>query len=156
MSNLPQRGDVAPAFELPCSDGGTVSVDDNKHKPVVLFFYPKDNTPGCTKEACSFRDLKAEFDKAGAVVYGVSADTLESHAKFIEKQGLNFPLLSDPEHTMLTAYGVWGEKKNYGRTYMGIVRSTFLIDEEGTIRRSWRKVRVKGHVEEVLEAARSL
>jgi len=156
MSNLPQRGDVAPAFELPCSDGGTVSVDDNKHKPVVLFFYPKDNTPGCTKEACSFRDLKAEFDKAGAVVYGVSADTLESHAKFIEKQGLNFPLLSDPEHTMLTDYGVWGEKKNYGRTYMGITRATVIIGRDGMVARSWAKVKVDGHADMVLEAVREL
>lgn len=156
MSTLPQRGDTAPDFELPASTGETITLSALRGKPVVLFFYPKDNTPGCTREACGFRDLKAAFDKAGVHVFGVSADSLESHARFIEGQGLNFPLLSDPSHAMLTAYGVWGEKKNYGRTYMGTTRATVLIDRRGVVVRSWAKVNVDDHAEMVLEAAREL
>ncbi len=156
MSNLPQRGDLAPDFELESSDGGSVSLSSLRGKPVVLFFYPKDNTPGCTKEACAFRDLKAEFDKENCHVFGISADSLESHGKFVDNQSLNFPLLSDPGHDMLSIYGVWGEKKNYGRTYMGITRSTMVIDRHGIIARSWAKVKVDGHVNMVLEAVREL
>jgi len=156
MSNLPQRGDQAPDFEVACSDGTTVSLAGQRGKALVLFFYPKDNTPGCTKEACSFRDLKAKFEAEGAAVFGVSADSLESHAKFIDKQGLNFPLLSDPEHTMLSAYGVWGEKKNYGRAYMGITRATVVIDRHGVVERSWAKVKVDGHAEMVLGVVKEL
>lgn len=152
----PSAGDAAPDFSLPASTGDTVTLSDLKGQPVVLFFYPKDNTPGCTKEACAFRDLSADFKQAGVTVFGVSGDSLESHDKFVNKFDLNFPLLSDPEHTMLTAYGVWGEKKNYGRTYMGITRSTFLIDATGKVAKVWPKVKVDGHAEEVLAAATAL
>ncbi len=156
MSQMPQVGDSAPTFDLAVSTGGNVSLDSLKGHPVVLYFYPKDSTPGCTIEACDFRDLAAEFKKAGAAVFGVSADSITSHEKFIAKQNLNFPLLSDPDHTMLTAYGVWAEKKNYGRTYMGIVRSTFVIDKDGRVAHAWPKVKVKGHAQEVLGAVQGL
>jgi len=156
MSQMPEAGTPAPAFDLPASTGGTVSLDSLKGRPVVLFFYPKDNTPGCTKEACGFRDLKGAFDDAGAQVFGISADSLASHEKFVGKYDLTFPLLSDPEHAMLEAYGVWQEKKNYGRTYMGIVRATFLIDADGNVARAWPKVKVDGHAEEVLAAVGEL
>ena len=122
----------------------------------MLWFYPKDNTPGCTKEACAFRDLRSEFEQADTLVYGVSKDSLRSHENFIVKHSLGLPLLSDPELTAQNAFGVWVEKKNYGRTYMGTERSTFLIDEQGVVQRVWRKVRVKGHVDAVLEAAQAL
>lgn len=156
MSQMPQVGDSAPTFDLAVSTGGNVSLDSLKGHPVVLYFYPKDSTPGCTIEACDFRDLAAEFKKAGAAVFGVSADSIASHEKFIAKQNLNFPLLSDPDHTMLDAYGVWAEKKNYGRTYMGIVRSTFVIDKDGRVAHAWPKVKVKGHAQEVLGAVQGL
>jgi len=155
MSTL-NTGDPAPDFELASNGGDTVSLASLSGKPTVLFFYPKDNTPGCTKEACRFRDLKGEFDALGAAVYGVSADSLKSHDNFTAKHELNFPLLSDPEHDMLTAYGVWAEKKNYGRTYMGIVRSTVLIAADGTLARIWPKVKVDGHADEVLAAVKEL
>lgn len=156
MSTLPEPGTPAPSFELPANTGETVSLDSLKGSPVVLFFYPKDNTPGCTREACEFRDLKGEFDKLGAKVFGVSADSLKSHDNFTAKHNLNMPLLSDPEHGMLTAYGVWGEKKNYGKTYMGITRTTILIDATGQVARAWKKVKVDGHADEVLTAVREL
>lgn len=156
MSQMPQVGDSAPTFDLAVSTGGNVSLDSLKGHPVVLYFYPKDSTPGCTIEACDFRDLAAEFKKAGAAVFGVSADSIASHEKFIAKQNLNFPLLSDPDHKMLDAYGVWAEKKNYGRTYMGIVRSTFVIDKDGRVAHAWPKVKVKGHAQEVLGAVQGL
>ncbi|MDH5527594.1 MAG: thioredoxin-dependent thiol peroxidase [Nitrospirota bacterium] len=156
MSNLPEPGAPAPAFDLPASSGENVSLASLKGSPVVLFFYPKDNTPGCTIEACNFRDLKGEFDQLGARVFGVSADSLKSHDNFISKHDLNMPLLSDSEHGMLTAYGVWGEKKNYGKTYMGITRTTVLIDAGGKIVRVWKKVKVDGHADEVLTAVRDL
>lgn len=156
MSNLPKAGDPAPPFELASSTGETVSLSDLRGKPVVLFFYPKDNTPGCTREACDFRDLKADFERLGTAVFGVSGDSLASHGKFIENHDLNMPLLSDPEHTMLTTYGVWGEKKNYGRTYMGITRTTVLIGADGNVARVWPKVKVDGHADEVLAAVRQL
>lgn len=156
MSGMPEAGDKAPPFDLPASTGGNVSLDGLQGRTVVLYFYPKDSTPGCTTEACDFRDLSAEFDKAGAAVFGVSADTLGSHEKFAAKQNLNFPLLSDPNHEMLEAYGVWQEKKNYGRTYMGIVRSTFVIDKDGRVAHAWPKVKVKGHAQEVLGVVRGL
>jgi thioredoxin-dependent peroxiredoxin len=145
-----QPGDKAPVFSLRDDSGKTVSLSDFKGKKVVLYFYPKDSTPGCTTESCDFRDNLSRISKAKAVVLGISADSVESHKKFKEKQSLNFPLLSDPEHEALEAYGVWQEKSLYGRKFMGIVRSTFIIDEKGKIAVVFPKVKVAGHVEEVL------
>jgi peroxiredoxin Q/BCP len=156
MSNSPKAGDAAPSFDLPDGAGGRVSLASLQGKPVVLYFYPKDDTPGCTREACAFRDLKAEFDKAGATILGVSPDGPASHEKFTGKYALTFPLLSDPDHKVAEAYGVWGEKKNYGRTYMGITRATFLIDGQGKVAKVWPKVKVDGHADAVLEAVRAL
>jgi peroxiredoxin Q/BCP len=156
MSSMPKAGDPAPPFDLEASTGGRVSLASLKGKPVVLYFYPKDDTPGCTREACDFRDMTKAFTDTGAVVLGVSGDSLASHAKFTEKYGLTFPLLADPEHAAAEAYGVWGEKKNYGRTYMGITRATFLIDARGRIANAWPKVKVDGHAQAVLDAVRSL
>lgn len=143
-------GDKAPTFSLRDDSGKTVALSDFKGKKVVLYFYPKDSTPGCTTESCDFRDNLSRINKAKAVVLGISADSVESHKKFKEKQSLNFPLLSDPEHEALEAYGVWQEKSLYGRKFMGIVRSTFIIDEKGKIVAVFPKVKVAGHVEEVL------
>ena len=148
----PQPGGKAPAFKLPDENGKAVSLSDFKGKKVVLYFYPKDATPGCTTEACDFRDNLNRLTKAGAVVLGVSADSAETHKKFKEKQGLNFPLLCDPERKVIEAYGVWQEKSLYGRKFMGIVRTTFVIDEGGRIARVFPKVKVSGHVDEVLAA----
>jgi peroxiredoxin Q/BCP len=148
----PQAGDKAPALKLPDENGKTVSLADCKGKKVVLYFYPKDSTPGCTTEACDFRDNLNRLTKAGAVVFGISADSAASHKKFKEKQGLNFPLLSDPERKAIEAYGVWQEKSLYGRKFMGIVRSTFIVDESGRIAKIFPKVKVAGHVDEVLAA----
>ncbi|MDX9758549.1 MAG: thioredoxin-dependent thiol peroxidase [Bacteroidota bacterium] len=145
-------GGKAPAFTLPSSEGGTVSLTDFSGKKVVLYFYPKDNTPGCTLEACDFRDNFSRIQSAGAVVLGISGDSLASHEKFRDRFALPFPLLSDETHAMMEAYGVWKEKKNYGRTYMGIERTTVLIDGAGIVRRIWPKVTVKGHVDAVLAA----
>jgi peroxiredoxin Q/BCP len=147
-----QPGDKAPAFKLADETGKPVSLSDFKGKQVVLYFYPKDSTPGCTTEACDFRDNLNRIAKTGAVVLGVSADSSESHRKFKEKQGLNFPLLSDPDKKAIEAYGVWQEKSLYGRKFMGIVRSTFIIDGKGSIAKVFPKVKVAGHVDEVLEA----
>lgn len=149
-------GQPAPDFELLASNGKKVKLSKYRGKKVVLYFYPKDNTPTCTQESCDFRDANPGFKRAGAVVLGISPDELKSHEKFVEKFELPFLLLSDPDHEIAEAYGVWQEKKLYGRTYMGIVRSTFLIDEEGILRGEWRNVRVKGHTEKVLEAVRAL
>lgn len=148
----PRPGEKAPAFKLADENGKTVSLSDFKGKKVVLYFYPKDATPGCTTEACDFRDNLNRLAKAGAVVLGVSADSAESHKKFKEKQGLNFPLLSDPERRAIEAYGVWQEKSLYGRKFMGIVRSTFIIDEKGLVAKVFPKVKVAGHADEVLAA----
>jgi thioredoxin-dependent peroxiredoxin len=156
MSSSPKAGDPAPPFDLPASTGGRISLKSLKGKPVVLYFYPKDDTPGCTAEACAFRDMKTPYAATGAVVLGVSADDLPSHQKFAQKYGLTFPLLSDPDHAVSEAYGVWGEKKNYGRTYMGITRATFLIDADGDIHQVWPKVKVEGHADEVLAALRPI
>ena len=147
-------GDKAPEFELPASTGETISLAGLAGKKVVLYFYPRDDTPGCIKEACSFRDADAELNEAGLVVLGVSADTIESHGKFASKYGLNFPLLSDTDKAMSTAYGAWGEKTVYGRTTIGMKRMTFLIDEQGRIARVWPRVKPAGHAQEVLEAVR--
>ncbi len=147
-----KAGDKAPAFVLRDGDETEVRLSDLKGKKVVLYFYPKDDTSGCTKEACDFEANRNELRKRGAVVLGVSADSATSHAAFAEKFGLSFPLLSDPDRTVIKAYGVWKKKSMYGRTYMGIERTTFIIDEKGTIRRIFPKVKVPGHVAEILEA----
>lgn len=149
---MPDVGDLAPDFALPSDDGRTVALKDLRGKKVVLYFYPKDDTSGCTKEACAFRDNLARVTSKGAVVLGVSRDDLRSHGKFREKYRLNFPLLSDEGGGVTHAYGVWQKKMNYGREYWGIVRTTFLIDEAGRIARVWPKVRVEGHADEVLES----
>ncbi len=149
-------GNKAPAFALESSEGGKLALKDLKGKNVVVYFYPKDNTPGCTTEALAFRDHKAELDALNAVVVGVSKDSIASHCKFRDKHELTFPLLSDPEGKMLEKYGAWGEKKLYGRVFMGIIRSTVVIDAEGRVRAHFPKVRVKGHVEAVLKALAEL
>lgn len=143
-------GRPAPDFRLPDETGREVSLADYRGKKLVLYFYPKDSTPGCTQESCDFRDNLSRLGSKGAAVLGLSADSVESHRRFKEKQGLNFPLLSDPGHQALEAYGVWQEKSLYGRKFMGIVRTTVLIDEKGTVAKVWPKVKVTGHVDEVL------
>ena len=151
-----EEGDAFPDFEMETPDGGTISRDDLSGKKAVIFFYPKDNTPGCTTEAKDFSSLKAEFEKAGVRLLGVSKDSAKKHQNFIAKHDLTVELATDAEEGGLSdTLGVWGEKKNYGRTYMGMIRSTYLIDEDGRILRVWPKVRVKGHADEVLDAARS-
>ena len=149
-------GDKAPGFTLPADGGGEISLSDFKGKPVVLYFYPKDDTPGCTAEACAFRDSIPDFSKVKAAVIGISRDSVASHDKFKKKFKLPFPLAADEDGKVCEAYGVWTEKSMYGKTYMGIERSTFLVDGKGTIRGVWRKVKVPGHVEEVLEAIKGL
>lgn len=143
-------GDKAPAFTLPTGDGAKMDLKEFKGKKVVLYLYPKDNTSGCTKEACSFQENLPALKKKGAVVLGVSVDTVESHAKFAAKYGLSFPLLSDDKKEILKAYGVWREKSMYGRKFMGIERTTFVIDEQGSISHVFPKVKVDGHTKEVL------
>lgn len=154
--NLPASGSRAPAFSLPADDGGTVTLKSVAGKNVVLYFYPKDDTPGCTTEAIAFSALRKKFEAAGAVVLGVSKDSVEKHCKFRDKHGLTVRLLSDEDGKMLEAYGVWGEKSLYGRKFMGITRTTFLIDGKGVVRRVWPKVKVSGHAEEVLAAVKEL
>jgi len=148
-------GDKAPEFSLPASTGETIFLKDFAGKRVVLYFYPKDDTPGCTKEACGFRDAEEELKRTGAVVLGVSADGLKSHEKFTNKFNLNFSLLSDEEKVVANAYGAWGEKSRYGRTYMGMHRMTFLIDEESKIQRIWPSVKPEGHADEITEALKA-
>lgn len=142
-------GDNAPAFSAPDETGKMHSLKDYKGQKVVLYFYPKDDTPGCTTESCAFRDNFKAFGKMNVAVLGVSKDSVKSHAKFKEKFDLNFPLLSDENGTLCEDYGVWAEKSMYGKKYMGIERSTFLIDEQGKIVGLWRKVKVEGHVDDV-------
>ena len=154
MSNVTE-GAPAPDFELAGADG-PVRLADFAGKPLVVYFYPKDDTSGCTREAQDFTALAGDFAKAGVALLGVSKDSLASHAKFTAKYGLAVPLASDPEGAMIEAYGAWVEKNMYGRKYMGIERSTFLIDAEGRLARIWRKVKVAGHAEEVLAAAQAL
>lgn len=153
---MPDVGDKAPAFTLEDQSGETVKLSDFKGKTVVLYFYPKDDTPGCTREACAFRDEHSALKKAGAVVLGVSPDSGPSHAKFAGKFKLPFPLLADTDHAVSEKYGAWGEKSLYGRKFMGITRSTFLIDASGKVARVWPKVKVDGHVDQVLEAIREI
>lgn len=149
-------GDTAPDFTVPTDGGGTLSLEDLRGRKVVLYFYPKDNTPGCTKEACGFRDAVADFSKVGVEIIGVSKDSVKTHDNFKERFELPFRLVSDADGEVCEAFGVWVEKSLYGRKYMGIDRSTFLIDEKGVVRQVWRKVKVRGHVEEVLKAAQEL
>ena len=148
-------GDEAPDFTLPTDGAGELKLSSLRGQKVVLYFYPKDATPGCTTEAENFRDALGEFLKAGTKIVGVSKDSVKRHDNFKAKYDLPFQLVSDTDGEACEAYGVWVEKKNYGRTYMGIERSTFLIDEKGKIANVWRKVRVKGHVDNVLETVRS-
>ena len=151
-----KAGDEAPQFTLVAADGRTIRLEDFRGRPVVLYFYPKDDTPGCTKEACSFRDAWDDIQATGAVVLGVSPDGTTSHEKFRAKYRLPFPLLSDPDHAVAEAYGAWGEKSMYGKTYEGILRTTFLIDGAGVVRRVFEKVRPEGHADEVLAAVQQL
>ncbi|MGH2753024.1 MAG: thioredoxin-dependent thiol peroxidase [Actinomycetota bacterium] len=141
-----ETGDKAPDFRLEDHEGKTWSLADLRGRKVVLYFYPADDTPGCTAEACDFRDSWSYFQRAGYVVLGVSPQGRDSHGRFAQKYELNFPLLMDEDHSVAEAYGAWGEKKNYGKTYIGIKRSTFAIDEEGTIAEAQYNVRAKGHV----------
>lgn len=151
-----EEGQKAPGFKLKTDGGGEISLAQLKGKIAVIYFYPKDDTPGCTSEAIAFNSLKAEFDACGAVLAGVSKDSVQKHDSFKRKYDLNFPLGSDEDGKMVADYHVWVKKMNYGREYMGIERTTFLIDETGLIRKIWRKVKVKGHAETVLEAVRQL
>lgn len=151
-----QVGDAAPAFELEADGGGTVSSRELAKKPYVVYFYPKDNTPGCTQEACDFRDNIARIEAAGVRVFGVSKDSVKSHDGFKAKFALPFTLLSDPDKSLHLAYGAWGAKKMYGKEVEGTIRSTFLVDKAGRIAAAWPKVSVKGHVDKVLEAIAKL
>jgi len=152
MNKTLKVGDKAPEFSLQSGTGETVKLKDFKGQPVVLYFYPKDNTSGCTKQACDFRDTQTAITKAKAVLLGVSPDSVASHQKFAAKLELPFTLLSDPDHAVAEAYGVWVEKSMYGRKYMGIERTTFLIDAQGKIAEIWSKVKVPGHVNAVVES----
>ena len=151
-----KSGDIAPDFAVLADDGETVSLSDFKGQKLILYFYPKDDTPGCTAESCDFRDNLSRFSDLKIGVLGVSKDSVAEHGKFKEKYKFNFPLLSDEEGVLCEDYGVWVEKSMYGRKYMGIERSTFLIDEQGIIRHIWRKVKVPNHVKDVLETANTL
>jgi peroxiredoxin Q/BCP len=151
-----QEGDAAPDFALPASGGRTVSLAGMKGRPFVLYFYPKADTPGCTKEACAFQEALPQLGKIGLDVIGVSADKMKPIEKFAEKYGLKFPLASDEDHAVAERYGVWVEKSMYGRKYMGMERSTFLIGADGKIAKTWRKVSVTGHATDVLRAAGQL
>lgn len=152
----PDAGDKAPDFTLPADDGEEVSLKSLRGNALVLYFYPKDDTPGCTKEACGFRDALPDFSGLGATVVGISKDSVAKHAKFKAKHNLTFRLGSDENGDVCERYGVWKEKNMYGRKFMGIERSTFLIDADGFIRNVWRKVRVPGHVDQVLDAVKAL
>ena len=155
-SPTPAAGTAAPDFTAVADDGAQVSLRALRGRPVVLYFYPRDDTPSCTTEACGFRDEFPRFSTRGAVVLGVSPDGVESHARFRERNSLPFPLLSDPGHAIADRYGVWREKQMYGRKFMGVVRTTFLIDRKGRIARVWENVRSKGHAAQVAEALEAL
>jgi thioredoxin-dependent peroxiredoxin len=154
MSRL-EAGNKAPAFSLPDQDGKLVALKDLKGKPAVVYFYPADDTPGCTKEACQFNDNLATFNRAGVRIVGISPDGAIKHQRFRDKYGLKFPLLSDPEHKVMEAYGAWGEKTMYGKKTVGVIRSTFLLDDKGVVARAWYNVRADGHADKVLEEVRS-
>jgi peroxiredoxin Q/BCP len=151
-----KEGRAAPEFTLPSSSGAEVSLSDLRGKTVVLYFYPRDNTPGCTREACAFREAMSQMKRRGAVVLGVSPDSLAAHDKFSRQHGLNFPLLSDPDKKVARKYGAFGEKVMYGKKVKGMIRSTFIIDPQGIVRKTFPKVKVDGHAEEVLEALKAL
>jgi len=148
-----EAGAQAPPFSLPDQDGNTVSLDDFKGSKVIVYFYPKDDTPGCTKEACQFNDNLHGFQRAGVPVLGISRDDAASHRAFRERYGLKFSLLSDVDHRVMDAYGAWGEKTSYGKTSVGVLRSTFLIDDQGRIQHAWYNVKADGHAEKVLAEA---
>jgi len=156
MDDWIEAGKKAPAFSLSADDGTKVRLSELQGSPVVLYFYPKDDTPGCTREACAFRDQKAALKKLGAKVFGISPDGVESHVKFRDKYDLNFPLLADLDHKIADKYGAWREKNMYGKKSMGIQRSTFLIDSAGKVAKVWKRVKVDGHDEKVLEALAEL
>ena len=151
-----ETGKPAPDFTLRSDSGDTVHLADLRGKPVVVYFYPKDDTPGCTTQACAIRDSWGQFEKAGATVLGISPDSAESHEKFKAKFSLPFPLLADEDHAVAEKYGVWQKKTNYGREYMGIARTTYLIDAAGKVAKRWDGVKVDGHAEEVLAAVQVL
>ncbi|WP_025898567.1 thioredoxin-dependent thiol peroxidase [Sneathiella glossodoripedis] len=153
---MTEAGSTVPAFEMETDTDGKISNESLKGSPYVIYFYPKDDTPGCTTEAKGFTELKSEFDALGVKIIGVSKDTIAKHEKFRTKHDLQVILASDEEGDVCEAFGVWVEKNMYGRKYMGIERATFLVDEAGTVRNVWRKVKVKGHVDAVLEAAKAL
>jgi peroxiredoxin Q/BCP len=153
-ARVPQPGDAAPTLSLRDGEGTDRRLSDERGRWVILYFYPTDDTPGCTTEACGFRDARESLREAGAVVWGVSPQDEQSHQRFSQKFGLNFPLLVDADHAAADAWGTWQQKQNYGRSYMGIARTTFLIDPEGRIARTWERVKADGHVEDVLAALR--
>ena len=156
MGDWIEAGERAPAFTLTADDGSKVRLSDLKGRSVVVYFYPRDDTPGCTREACSFRDQQAQLKKLGAVVLGISTDSTTSHEKFRDKYRLNFPLLSDENHAVAEKYGAWREKNMYGKKSMGIQRSTYLVDADGKVVKVWKAVKVDGHDEQVLAALREL
>ena len=156
MTDVPAEGDAAPDFDMPADGGERISLAALKGRPVILYFYPKDDTSGCTKEAVAFTEKLPEFEKLGAAIVGVSKDSVAKHEKFKAKHGLGVTLASDEEGDVCERYGVWAEKSMYGKTYMGIERSTFLIDRDGRIVKAWRKVKVPGHADAVLEAVKAL
>ncbi len=156
MADWPLENTKAPSFTLAADDGSKIKLSDLQGSPVVLYFYPADDTPGCTKEACAFRDRSDELKKLGAKVIGISPDDVASHVKFRNKFQLNFPLLADPDHAVAEKYGAWREKNMYGKKKMGIARSTFLIDAEGKIAKVWKAVKVDGHDEHVIAAIKDL
>jgi peroxiredoxin Q/BCP len=156
MADWIEEGSKAPTVTLKADDGSKVKLSDLKGHPIVIYFYPKDDTPGCTKEACAFRDRSKELEKLGAKVFGVSPDSVESHVKFKEKYKLNFPLLADTDHEVAEKFGAWREKNMYGKKSMGIQRSTYLIDATGKVAKLWKKVSVDGHDEQVIEALKEL
>lgn len=155
QTQQPEAGDKAPGFSAPSSSGGAVSLSQFKGRYVVLYFYPKDNTPGCTVEAKAFRDALEDLESANATVLGVSPDSVESHRKFVDRFGLNFQLLADEDHAIAERYGVWVEKNMYGKKYMGVQRSTFLINPRGVVAQVWPKVKPEGHEDQVLKALES-
>ncbi len=156
MADWIEVGKKAPDFTLPADDGTKVKLSSLRGSPVVLYFYPRDNTPGCTREACAFRDQKSRLTRLGARLLGVSTDTVESHVKFRDKFKLNFPLLADTQHKVSEKYGAWREKTRFGKKSMGIQRSTFVIDAGGVVQKVWKSVKVDGHDERVIEAIQAL
>jgi thioredoxin-dependent peroxiredoxin len=156
MSDWIEPGAKAPAFTLTADDGQKVRLADQQGNPVVLYFYPKDDTPGCTKEACAFRDLAADMKQLGAKIFGVSPDDVASHVRFRDKFNLNFPLLADPDHQVAEKYGAWREKNMYGKKSIGVQRSTYLIDAAGKVAHVWKRVQVDGHDQQVLAALKAL